>query len=376
MPKSILILTQLQDTHAIAVKMAAERKGARAVRWFTHELGLSEQGTVRISPGQPARAELLGPQGGFTSEEVGTVWCRRPAFPSAGETVHPEDREQVFQENSFFVQSVWWTLTQGTRWVNPYAARKRVKNKVAQLMVAREVGLTIPDTLYSNHPAHIREFCAAHQATGVIYKPHRVFQWEDTPEGTFLAQTSIIDDISRFSDTQLSLCAGVFQPRVPKAYELRLNFMGDFCVAAKLLSQEDPRAQVDWRKAPLGALGIEPYTLPGPVLDKCRALLREFGLAFGCLDLIVTPDGDYVFLEINEMGQFLWIEKRNPEIRLLDHFTSFLMKEDGAYDGRPVGEPVSYAELVRQGEIAAALDRDRAVRKPTERPFDWIDALL
>ncbi|MEV4245300.1 hypothetical protein AB0J63_18065 [Streptosporangium canum] len=32
------------------------------------------------------------------------------------------------------------------------------------------------------------------------------------------------------------------------------------------------------------------------------------GLTYGAIDLILTPDGRYVFLEINPNGQFLWIE--------------------------------------------------------------------
>lgn len=31
-------------------------------------------------------------------------------------------------------------------------------------------------------------------------------------------------------------------------------------------------------------------------------------LNFGCFDLIVTPDGEYVFLECNPNGQWLWVE--------------------------------------------------------------------
>jgi glutathione synthase/RimK-type ligase-like ATP-grasp enzyme len=31
-------------------------------------------------------------------------------------------------------------------------------------------------------------------------------------------------------------------------------------------------------------------------------------LNFGCFDFIVTPEGEYVFLECNPNGQWLWIE--------------------------------------------------------------------
>ena len=33
-------------------------------------------------------------------------------------------------------------------------------------------------------------------------------------------------------------------------------------------------------------------------------------LVFGAIDMIVTPAGEYVFLEINANGQYLWIEKQ------------------------------------------------------------------
>ena len=36
--------------------------------------------------------------------------------------------------------------------------------------------------------------------------------------------------------------------------------------------------------------------------------MRKMGLVFCALDFIVTQDDEYVFLEVNEQGQFLWIE--------------------------------------------------------------------
>ena len=38
-------------------------------------------------------------------------------------------------------------------------------------------------------------------------------------------------------------------------------------------------------------------------------LVRRLGLAYGAIDLVLTPDGRYVFLEINPNGQYLWIEQ-------------------------------------------------------------------
>ena len=40
-------------------------------------------------------------------------------------------------------------------------------------------------------------------------------------------------------------------------------------------------------------------------------LVRRLGLHYGTIDMVLTPDGRYVFLEINPNGQYLWIEKQS-----------------------------------------------------------------
>ena len=36
--------------------------------------------------------------------------------------------------------------------------------------------------------------------------------------------------------------------------------------------------------------------------------MEGLGLRYGAIDMVFTPDGRYVFLEINPNGQYLWIE--------------------------------------------------------------------
>ena len=38
-------------------------------------------------------------------------------------------------------------------------------------------------------------------------------------------------------------------------------------------------------------------------------MLKDFGLMFGAFDFIVDQNGDWIFLEINPNGQWLWLEK-------------------------------------------------------------------
>ena len=51
-----------------------------------------------------------------------------------------------------------------------------------------------------------------------------------------------------------------------------------------------------------------PLQLPESLAMACRSLVRQLGLRFGAIDLVQAADGDYVFLEINPNGQWLWIQ--------------------------------------------------------------------
>lgn len=37
-------------------------------------------------------------------------------------------------------------------------------------------------------------------------------------------------------------------------------------------------------------------------------MVRIFGLQFASMDMILTPDGEYVWIELNPNGQFYWME--------------------------------------------------------------------
>ena len=59
------------------------------------------------------------------------------------------------------------------------------------------------------------------------------------------------------------------------------------------------------------------------------------GLVFGALDFIVSEDHEYIFLEVNEQGQFLWIEELNSDFKMLDIFIGFLLNTSKSFRWNP-----------------------------------------
>ena len=54
---------------------------------------------------------------------------------------------------------------------------------------------------------------------------------------------------------------------------------------------------------------MEPYDLPMDVSKMITKLTSALDLVYGAIDMIVTPEGEHVFLEINPSGQFGFVEQ-------------------------------------------------------------------
>jgi glutathione synthase/RimK-type ligase-like ATP-grasp enzyme len=51
------------------------------------------------------------------------------------------------------------------------------------------------------------------------------------------------------------------------------------------------------------------HDLPEDVRGRCLGVMTHLGLSFGTIDLTLTPEDRYVFLEVNPGGGFLLIEE-------------------------------------------------------------------
>ena len=66
------------------------------------------------------------------------------------------------------------------------------------------------------------------------------------------------------------------------------------------------------------------HALPSEIASQCVSLTHSLGLASGAIDLVLTPGGDYVFLEINPNGQWAWIQQLCPDIPLRESLANLL----------------------------------------------------
>lgn len=64
---------------------------------------------------------------------------------------------------------------------------------------------------------------------------------------------------------------------------------------------------MDWRHYDLENVAHVSAELPQEIQRKILCFMEAIKLQYGALDLIETPEGEFVFLEINPSGQWGWI---------------------------------------------------------------------
>src|SRR5215211_7502119 len=307
-PSTVLVITNDHDEHADAVIEELDRRAIPVFRFHPDEFPEACSISMEVRDGR-IDGEIRNAQHRVAFHDICAAWYRRSRALFA-----PLPSLNLIQgdlENFVKVQSAT-TLTAlfgslETLWVGqPYKLR-RAEVKALQLAEASKAGLATPATLISNDPERAAVFLEALGDTDCAVKP-LVATRVGGEEGARLALTTILPRGHTLE--ALALAPNIFQPYIEKAYELRCVVMGDAIFTAKLDSQAHESTRKDWRAGAVEEEEVEyeVFDLPERVQVGLHRLVRSFDINFASIDMIVTPEGEFVFLDLNPNGQWLWLE--------------------------------------------------------------------
>lgn len=298
----ILLVTMSLDPHTDLVVDALREIGAP---FFRYNTDLADQYAIEISLDG---GSLLSRKTNkiVHLETVRSVWVRRRAVPSSLKDVADGYIKYLDEQWKLFTEILLSAIDNKVLWVNHPLSYEVAKNKLHQLMVAREVGLTVPNTCITNNPATLA--LLVEKQGKVLYKPVSSSVIDD---GKVAIYANLIDvDTLPSSEVidGLAVSPSIFQSYIEKQYELRITIVASKVFTARINSQDSEISHVDWRRYDFDHVRHEPVDLPKEVEQKCLALMNKLNLQYGAIDMIVTPNNEYVFLEINANGQWAWIE--------------------------------------------------------------------
>ena len=325
----VLFLTNPEDFHALAVGIALRRRGVHVWEWHTSDFPSLQRASIWTSA-DTLHLQMDGPDLSIADIEPVSIWVRRPTRPVPSDCVAPQDYEFALRESKIFSGCLFQMVGRHAFWVKSLASATRAEMKTEQLRAAVKAGFKIPETLCSNDPDRIRRFIRERKGA-VIYKSFYPVSW-GTSDGIAVLFSSEVSEEDLPADALLQAVPGIYQAKVPKKYELRITIMGDCLIAARLSSQAIQSAQIDWRAAE-ERVPLEPAEISSALQEACRKVMKDLEIVFGCFDLIVTPQGEVIFLEVNQAGSFLWIEEQNPEFMFLNTFCEFLVHGTQSFRG-------------------------------------------
>ena len=376
----VAILTHPGDTHAHAVAWGIRQRGADCDLIFFSDL--PQKATLSIDPGIQNNIRFASEALEADLASYSAFWLRKPADAVLPAEMHPADIHVARTFWKFTLDGALRILGEsGAFCVNPPIGSEVTRLKPYQLSVARQVGLTIPRTIITSNGKEARSFIANNAACGreTIAKPLYAAMWDFDDGGFAFMETRRVKS-EEISDASLKLAPCIFQTEIRKQTEVRLTVMGHSLFAAEIDTRGIPEAQVDFRAAPNWLdLGCKPIKVPDIVASRVLQFQSSCGLNFGTMDFIIEETGEWVFLETNPLGQFLWIEDVHPETTLLDAFVQFILSGSGKFlYGSDFGEKLTLSAFdnsVPGGSPKTALREEKRAHIPHTAPGKFDTAL-
>lgn len=242
----------------------------------------------------------------ISSQNVSSFWFRRGGlrfsqshFPTMNQSIGINVTNHLKDEVKTLISYILFYLQNKTK-IGDYSQRNA--NKLISLQIAQECGLRIPKTCISSQKTDLMDFSS--ECTSSITKSIQDILFFHVNDERFSTKTSKVTmaDINTMDDI---FFPSLLQEEIKKKYELRIFYLkGEFFPMA-IFSQEDEQTKVDFRNYNKSKPNrCVPYKLPDYIMKKLDLFMQRMNLDTGSIDMIYTTNKEYVFLEVNPVGQY------------------------------------------------------------------------
>lgn len=238
--------------------------------------------------------------------DIHGAWHLRPVKPTVlgAQTV----LEAKFSENEARAALSSMASVLPCPWVNHRESVRRIEgNKLLQQDLAIKTGLAVPETVITNDPESAGGFASGASNGQVLLKTLTTTELDKEGKYFIFSQIFTEDEINGNPES-IQNCPVFAQAYVPKAYEYRVYCVGNEVLACRIHSQKSEKTLIDWRHYDFDHVPHEECKLPQEVSEKILRFMELADLRYGAIDLIETPGGEFVFLEVNPSGQWGWIQ--------------------------------------------------------------------
>lgn len=238
------------------------------------------------------------------SDDISTVWYRKAGFHTISDAFKILKKQYgdpfILQFKLEFTSTLHLLCKclAEKKWLANYKSVK--PDKFMVLNMAHSLGLRVPKSVITNN---------------------KMALFTDMPEDIIAKSIADISFIETKNKDILSMYTFPLKPlqesiphnflptlvqeEIKKEFEIRTFYIDGQFFSMAIFSQNDPQTKVDFRKYNFFTPNrFVPYILEKAIEQKLLALLEYFDINTASIDLIYTPNGETVLLEINPCGQF------------------------------------------------------------------------
>ncbi|HEV2830331.1 MAG TPA: MvdC family ATP-grasp ribosomal peptide maturase [Pyrinomonadaceae bacterium] len=322
---TVLMLTHSGDYFTVdRVAAALVRRGVKTFRFNTDRFPEKIKLVAKFAGGAVTHLIKDGARI-LDSSAVRAVWARKIWLPHLAEDLDPNFYGMCMRESMAALESFLNGLN-FARWVNEPRSDRQAENKLWQLRAAQEVGLLAPRTLMTNDPAQMKTFFREVNKKMVAKLLTPISVSMGAPSA--FVHTSEVTSRDVADGNMLRHSPMVFQEQIPKACELRIAFVNGSVFVGAIDASGSKDGKVDWRLSSPEEVKWQRDEVPVEVSAKLRALMSKLGLVYGAIDLIRTPGGEHVFLEVNSGGEWGMLE-RDLDYPISEAIADALLVEGG-----------------------------------------------
>lgn len=239
--------------------------------------------------------------GGKLLEIIGVLLRLKPRLGSG----FSESEAFALRERREFLIGLTSLYQERMNLINDPWKQELARNKIYQLFLAKQHGLTIPQTWITNDAVGLLNDKDTKRIK-LVYKP---LTWLASIDGRVLF-TNKVSKKNILNNKDIIRCApGIYQEYIRKRYEYRVTMIDENFFSVRIHSQERNDTKVDWRRNQED-VRYEKCSIPHHIMAQLTNLIDALGLRYAAIDLIESKSGEYIFLEANPAGNWLWLEER------------------------------------------------------------------
>jgi ATP-GRASP peptide maturase of grasp-with-spasm system len=226
--------------------------------------------------------------------EVKNIWYRRGKFFF--------ENDEILKKNNYFDEKIISEM----KVVNDYLMYKlnnfdyinQNLNKLVVLEKASKIGFKTPKSLLTYKKNELEKYFFGQRIISKTLEEVIYHQEGDNVYSTSTFEVNLNEISENF---KLSF----FQELIEKKYEIRTFVFNGKCYSNAIFSQLDEGTKVDYRNYNYTKPNRQVvFKLPIDLERKIFKLLKELKLTSGSIDFIYSKSNNFIFLEVNPIGQF------------------------------------------------------------------------